>query len=87
MTEHDNEHRPPKHEFYFGTHKLEAPLERMRVSELKEIIASHVPDFRREHVLVMEERGDRPDKPLSDCDEVRVHEFPHYYDQPPANFG
>lgn len=84
-TQHNGNQR--NHVFYFGTHKLEAPREHMRVSELKDIIASHVPGFKREHVLVMEESGDRPDKPLNDGDEVRVHEFPHYYDQPPANFG
>lgn len=87
MTEHHEgiHHHLPV--FYFGPHKLEAPREHMKVSQLKDIIASHVPDFKREHVLVMEERGDRPDRPLNDGDEVRVHEFPHYYDQPPANFG
>jgi hypothetical protein len=64
--QHHNGHHHAKHIFYFGTHKLEAPRERMKV---------------------MEECGGRPDKPLNDQDEVHIHEFPHYYDQPPANFG
>jgi hypothetical protein len=85
--QHHNGQHHDKHVFYFSTHKLEALREHMKVSELKALIASQVPDFKRDHVLVMEECGDRPDKPLNDQDEVHIHGFPHYYDQPPANFG
>jgi hypothetical protein len=89
MNEHDNGHdeHQGKHVFFFSTHRLDAPRDRMKVSELKDVIASHIPEFKRDHTLVMEECGDRPDKPLNDQDEVHIHEFPHYYDQPPANFG
>jgi hypothetical protein len=53
MNEHHNGPHHEKHVFYFGTHKLQAPRERMKVSEVKDIIASHVADFKREHVLVL----------------------------------
>jgi hypothetical protein len=88
MSEHeDDRHHDGDNVLFFGTHKLHAPRERMRVTELKDFIASQVPDFKRDHTLVMEECGDRPDKPLNDQDEVHIHDFPHFYDQPAANFG
>ena len=86
MSDHPNEHHE-KHVFFYGPHRLHAPHERVKVHELKEITAKHVEGFNREHTLVFEEHGDRPDKPLSNGDEVHIHEFPHYYDQPPATFG
>jgi hypothetical protein len=78
---HENRH------FFYSVHRLEAPRSRLTVRELKEVIARHVQGFNLEHVLVLEERGDRPDKPLADSDEVHLDDFPHFYDQPPANFG
>jgi hypothetical protein len=84
MTEH---HYRDKHLFYLSTHRLEAPHARMNVGALKQFIAQHVPEFNPGYTLVLEERGDRPDKPLSDGDEVHIHEIPHFYDQPPAVFG
>src|SRR5579871_6560019 len=72
--------------FYFGIHKLEAPAEHMAVRALKEFIRKHVEGFNVEHMLVEESCGDHPDKPLNDGDEVRICDFPHFYDQPPANF-
>jgi hypothetical protein len=85
MTEHHH-HEGGRH-FFFGPHRFEAPRERLTVRELKEFIAQHVAGFNVQHTLVLEERGDRPDKPLDDAAEVHIHDFPHYYDQPPANFG
>ena len=78
-----------KHLFRYSTHKhhLEAPKSHMKVSELKEIIAKHVEGFNAADRLVLEEHGDRADKPLNDGDEVHIHEVPHFYSQPPANFG
>ena len=40
-----------------------------------------------DYTLVLEEHGDRPDKPLNNDDEVHIHDTPHFYSQPPANFG
>lgn len=90
-----DQHAPARHgeghhhhlRFYFGTHKLEAPAERMKVRALKEFIHQHVEGFNVEHTLVQEECGDHPDKPLDDNQEVHICDFPHFYDQPPANFG
>jgi len=78
---HENRH------FFFGEHRLEAPHAEMTVSGLKDVIAKHVPHFKKEHTLVLEECGDRPDHPLKDGDKVHIRDFPHFYDQPPANFG
>jgi hypothetical protein len=75
------------HVFWFGTHKLEAPAEYMNVRALKELIRQHIEGFNVAHTLVLEECGDRPDKPLHDDDDVLICDFPHFYDQPPANFG
>jgi hypothetical protein len=80
-------HCHANHAFYFGTHKLEAPAERVKVRALKELIRKHVEGFNVEHTLVQEACGDHPDKPLHDDDEVHICDFPHFYDQPPANFG
>jgi hypothetical protein len=78
-----------KHRFIYSTHKepLEAPKADMKVADLKAIIATKVEGFNRDYTLVLEEHGDRPDKPLNDNDDVRIHETPHFYSQPPANFG
>jgi hypothetical protein len=78
-----------KHRFIYSTHKepLESPTERIKVSELKVIIGKHVEGFNPDYTLVLEERGDRPDKPLNNNDEVHIHDTPHFYSQPPANFG
>ena len=73
--------------FFYGTYRLEAPRERLTVRQLKDYITEHVPGFNANYTLVLEERGDRPDKPLADGDEVHIHGFPHFYAQPPANFG
>ena len=81
MTEHHH------HLFYYSTHRLEAPRGRLPVSELKTLIGKHVQGFNPAYTLVLEERGDRPDKILRDNEEVHIHEIPHFYDQPPANFG
>jgi hypothetical protein len=82
----DHEH---KHRFIYSTHKepLEAPKEHIKVSELKEIIGKHVEGFNAEYTLVLEEHGDRADKALNNSDEVHIHDTPHFYSQPPANFG
>jgi len=86
--EHGHSHHDDGHHvFWFGTHKLEAPAEHMKVRALKELIRQHVEGFNVAHTLVLEECGDRPDRPLHDDEEVRIHDFPHFYDQPPANFG
>ena len=82
--EHDHD---GEHVCFFGDHRLHAPHEHMKARDLKEFIAKHVEGFNRDHTLVLEESGDRPDKPLNDDDQVHIHEFPHFYDQPPANFG
>lgn len=84
MSEH---HHHEKHLFYFSTHRLEVPEARITVGALKQVIAKHVPEFNAGYTLVLEERGDRPDKPLADHEEIRIHEIPHFYDQPPAVFG
>ena len=84
MAEHH--HHDDRHYFY-STHRLEAPRSRLTVRELKDSIAQHVAGFNVQHTLILEECGDRPDKPLVDSDEVHIHDFPHFYDQPPANFG
>jgi hypothetical protein len=75
------------HVFFLGTHRLHAPQERMTVSSVKALIAQHVTGFNVANTLVREEQGDRPDMPLNDNDEVHIHDFPHFYDQPPATFG
>jgi molybdopterin converting factor small subunit len=84
MAEHEH-----KHHFIYSTHKepLEAPKEQIKVSELKAIIGKSVEGFNAEYTLVLEEHGDRADKALNDNDEVRIHQTPHFYSQPPANFG
>ncbi len=76
-----------EHTFFLSTHRLHAPQAHMKVSELKAFIANHVTGFNVANTLVREEQGDRPDKPLSDSEEIHIHEFPHFYDQPPATFG
>lgn len=86
-SEHHEHHDEGGRHFFYSVHRLEVPRSRLTVRELKEIIAHHVQGFNVEHVLVLEEQGDRPDKPLADSDEVHIHDFPHFYDQPPANFG
>lgn len=80
-------HHHATHAFYFGAHKIVAPTEHMKVRALKALIKQHVEGFNIEHTLVLEACGDHPDKPLHDDDEVRICDFPHFYDQPPANFG
>jgi hypothetical protein len=87
MTEHHHEPYHGDRHFFYSTHRLEAPRERLTAQQLKAYIAEHVAGFNLEHTLVLEEEGDRPDKPLADGDEVHIHGFPHFYDQPPANFG
>lgn len=84
MSDHDD-----KHPFIYSTHKhtLEAPKAKMMVSDLKTIIGKHVEGFNPADTLVLEERGDHPDKPLNDNDEVHIKDTPHFYSQPPANFG
>jgi hypothetical protein len=84
---HASHHHHENRHFFFGEHRIEAPHAEMKVRDLKELIAKHVEGFKKEHTLVLEEHGDRPDKPLKDDDTVRMHDFPHFYDQPPANFG
>jgi hypothetical protein len=78
-----------KHKFIYSTHKeaLESPTERIKASELKAIIGKHVEGFNPDYTLVLEEHGDRADKPLNNDDEVHIHDTPHFYSQPPANFG
>jgi hypothetical protein len=85
-TEDGQAHRHDKH-FFFGQHRLEAPHHEMTVSDLKHLIHKNVPDFKKEHTLVLEEHGDRPDRALADNETVHIRNFPHFYDQPPANFG
>ena len=89
MLDHDQttHHHDEDHVFFFGTHRLIAPRSHMKVGELKELIERHVPGFVTAHVLVEEECGDRPDRPLNDDDELHIHNCPHFYDQPPATFG
>ncbi len=84
---HDEHHHDGKPIFYIGPLRLEAPQPRMKVSELKQFIAQHVQDFNTGYTLVLEERGDRPDKSLIDDEEIHIRDFPHFYDQPPAKFG
>jgi hypothetical protein len=84
--EHEHHHND-HHIFYFGDKRMEAPQPRMKVSELKQLIAQHVEGFNTGYTLVFEEHGDRPDKRLFDDEEIHIHDFPHFYDQPPANFG
>lgn len=78
-----------KHKFIYSTHKeaLESPTERIKVSELKAIIGKHVEGFNPDYTLVLEEHGDHADKALNNDDEVHIHDTPHFYCQPPANFG
>ena len=78
-----------KHKFIYSTHKeaLVSPTERIKVSELKVIIGKHVESFNPDYTLVLEEHGDRADKALNNNDEVHIHDTPHFYSQPPANFG
>ena len=76
-----------EHTFFLSTHRLHAPQPRMKVSDLKAFIATQVAGFNVANTLVREEQGDRPDKPLNDNEEIHIHEFPHFYDQPPATFG
>lgn len=78
-----------KHRFIYSTHQepLELPTEHVKVSALKAIIGKHVEGFNADYTLVLEERGDRPDKALNNDDDVRIHDTPHFYSQPPANFG
>ena len=87
MNAHNHEHHHESLHYFFSTHRLQAPRSRLTVQELKASIAQHVPGFNVQHTLVLEESGDRPDKPLADNEEVYIHHFPHFYDQPPANFG
>jgi hypothetical protein len=77
------------HRFVYSTHKepLASPMERIKVVELKRIIGKHVEGFNPDYALVLEEHGDRPDKLLNSNDEVHIHNTPHFYSQPPANFG
>jgi hypothetical protein len=84
---HDGHHHKDANIFFFSTHRLTAPHERIKVSALKEFISAHVQGFNASNTLVLEERGDRPDRPLGDNDDVHICEIPHFYDQPPANFG
>ena len=86
MTEHLHNHHH-EHIFFFGLHRLHTPHEAIRVVDLKAIIGKHVQGFDPKNTLVLEESGDRPDKPLRDDNEIRICDFPHFYDQPPANFG
>lgn len=76
-----------RHLFRYGAHEqhLEAPRERVKVSELKEIIARHVGAFNFEEALVLEERGDRPDEILTDETEVHIHETPHFHSEQHAH--
>jgi len=78
-----------KHLFIYSTHKghLESPTLEIKVSDLKDIIAKNVEGFDAAYTLVQEERGDEPDKPLNDTDTVRIVDVPHFYSQPPADFG
>ncbi len=73
--------------FYYLAHRLEAPEKDMQVSALKALIKAAVPEFDISYTLVIEERGDHPDRPLNDTDAVEIKDFPHVYSQPPANFG
>jgi hypothetical protein len=84
-----SDEHPNKHPFIYSTHKepLHAPSELATAAQLKEVIGKHVEGFNPGDMLVLEERGDKPDKPLKDTDEVHIHDTPHFYSQPPANFG
>lgn len=83
------EHQEKKHPFIYSTHPqtLEAPKVDMTAGELKVIIAAHVQNFKMEYALVFESHGDHPDKELNDTDPVEIKQTPHFYSQPPANFG
>lgn len=86
MTDTEN---PDKHEFIYSTHPtpLHAPKAQMKVAELKTIIGQAVSGFNPGDTLVEESRGDNPDVPLNDTDTVEIRHKPHFYSQPPANFG
>jgi len=78
-----------KHPFIYSTfpETLEAPQENMVVSDLKKVIGAKVPNFKYEYALVLESHGDKPDRELADTDTVEIKSTPHFYSQPPANFG
>lgn len=78
-----------KHLFIYSTHEgvLESPSLEVKVSQLKDIIAKNVEGFDASYTLVREERGDKPDKALNDSDVVKIEDVPHFYSQPPADFG
>jgi hypothetical protein len=78
-----------QHPFIYSTfpETLEAPHEKMAVSELKKVIAAKVQHFKMEYALIEETRGDHPDRELADTDTVEIKHEPHFYSQPPATFG
>jgi hypothetical protein len=78
-----NEHKPPAYHFFVDNKKFETDHASLTAMEIKSIAG--VP---ANYQLFLEERGDAPDRALSDADGVDLTNPPkHMYAVPPATFG
>ena len=77
--------------FFYLENEIEAPEENLRGSQIKSLIKVIVPTFDLAHELVLEGKGQDPDKPIGDDETVSVshsHGGPkHFFSRPPTNFG
>lgn len=78
-----NEHKPLKHHFFVDNNKFETDRASLTAMEIKTIAG--VP---ANYQLFLEERGNAPDRALSDGDGIDMQGPPkHFYAVPPATFG
>lgn len=80
MSEH-----PEKHHFFVDAKRYETDRSSLTGAEIK-AIATVTPTYQ----LFLEEKGDRPDRAISDGESVELkggEETRHFYAVPPATFG
>lgn len=79
----DDKDKHPKHHFFVDTKKYETEKSSMTGAEIK-TQANVNPTYQ----LFLEEKGDDPDRAISDGETISIDNPPkHFYAVPPATFG
>ena len=83
MSEHEEKKPHPKYHFFVDAKRYETDETALTGAQIKAIAAVD-PTYQ----LFLEEKGDQPDRAISDGEAVNMqHEPKHFYAVPPATFG
>jgi hypothetical protein len=83
MSDHEEKPHPEHNHFYVDAKRYDTDKASLSGAEIK-VIAHVDPSYQ----LFLEEKGDHPDRSISDGEAVNVeHQPKHFYAVPPATFG